>query len=378
MLSTRPDVLPSEFVRELESLQDDVPPAPWEEARTVIEAELGPIEKRFDDFDRQAISGASLGQVYRATVDGEPVAVKVRRPGLERQVETDLAALEKLLRLLTVFLDEGRAYSVENLAAHFRETIRDEMDYRREARMLETISENFPDDNRLRIPTVIETHSTERVLTMEYLEGVKVTDVEAIDELDIDRAQLSKNLHKIYLQMVLVDGVFHGDPHPGNLAVQEDGTAVFYDFGMSDHIDDELRRKFIDFYLSVGSEDPERIMEALVDIGTVHPKVLDEGREKMTELIALEVDRAQGGELNFGEFQEIASDLEDVMYEVPFRLPQDMAMVMRVMAIGKGVFETLNPDHDMVEVTAEFMAEQDYAESDTVQDIMNQGLQIGT
>ena len=376
LLSTRPDVLPGTFVRELETLQDDVPPAPWPEAKLLIEEELGPIEDAFDDFDTRAISGASLGQVYRAEVDGEPVAVKVRRPDLEERVERDLAALEKLLWLLTHVVSDGRAYSLENLSEHFQQTIREEMDYGREASMLTEIRENFDDDDRVQIPQVIESHSTERVLTMEYVDGTKITDVDTLDEQGIDRAALARNMHQVYLKMVLVDGVFHGDPHPGNIAVRPDGTGVIYDFGMSQHLEDDLRRRFINFYLAVGSEDPERIMEGLVEIGTLHPAVLEEGREEMTELIAMEVDRAQGGELNFSEVREMARDLEDVMYEVPFRLPKDMAMVLRVIAIGEGVFERLNPEHDMVSVTAEFLARHDYAREDAVEEVVEEGLAI--
>lgn len=376
LLSTRPDLVPKEWIRELEKLQDDVPPAPWEEARKVLEEDLGPVEERFDDFDTEAISGASLAQVYRATIDGQDVAVKVRRPELERRVETDLAALEKLLGIAMRFVDESRQFSLENLSTHFRETLYEEMDFEREARMMTEIAANFEDDDRVVIPEVVESHSTERVLTMEYVEGTKLSDVDALDELGIDRAELARNLHQVYLKMCLVDGVFHGDPHPGNIAVKPDGTGVLYDFGMSDYVTDELREKFIDFYLAVGSQDPDEVVRVLIDLGTLDPTAVDKGEEELRELIASQVDAAQGGGFDFSEMRSLANDLEDAVYEMPFRMPRDMAMVLRVIAIGEGVFTHVDPDHDIVEVTAEMLGRHGYADEETVEFVKDSGLQM--
>ncbi|PSQ33214.1 hypothetical protein BRD09_01555, partial [Halobacteriales archaeon SW_10_68_16] len=237
LLSTRPDILPPEYIDEFTKLQDRVPPADWSDAKVVLEEELGPVEDRFVDFDTDAISGASLGQVYFARVDGQPVAVKVRRPGVEELVEADLRVIRWSLPLLMYFVDEARSFSLETLADEFAKTIRQEMNYEREARMLAEIRENFAGSEGIRMPSVVETHSTGRVLTMEYVEGTKISDVEELDSRDLDRSELAERLQWAYLQMIIDDGVFHADPHPGNLAVQDDGTLVFYDFGMSGYVD---------------------------------------------------------------------------------------------------------------------------------------------
>jgi predicted unusual protein kinase regulating ubiquinone biosynthesis (AarF/ABC1/UbiB family) len=376
LLSTRPDVAPPEWLAELEKLQDDVPPSPWEDARKVVETDLGPIEERFDSFDTESISGASLSQVHRASIDGRDVAVKVRRPELEHRVERDLEALEKLLWVLIQFVDDGRAFSLENLSEHFRETLYEEMDFEREARMMTEIGGNFEDDDRVTIPEVVDSHSTERVLTMEYVDGTKLTNLQELDRMDIDRPRLAKDLHQVYLKMCLVDGVFHGDPHPGNVAVQPDGTAVLYDFGMSDHVPDGLQQKFVSFYLAVGSEDPDEVITALSELGMLDLDAAEGGREELEELVATQVEAAQGGGFDFAEMRALVEDLEEVVYELPFRLPKDMALVLRVIAIGEGIFTTVDPEHDIVEVSAEMLARHGYADAERVKEIAEGGLEV--
>ncbi len=247
LLSTRPDVLPPAYIDVLASLQDDVPPAPWPGAKRVLEDELGPVDERFAAFDTEPISGASLGQVYRARLDpeseraraqanggsGHDVAVKIRRPDIEDLVRADLRVIKWSLPILLYFVDDARSFSLENLAEEFSKTIREEMDYEREAAMLTEIQSNFADDDGLVIPDVIESHSGPRVLTMEYIEGTKINDVDELERRGIDRTRVATDLQRAYLQMIIDDGVFHADPHPGNLAVTDDGRIVFYDFGMS-------------------------------------------------------------------------------------------------------------------------------------------------
>jgi Predicted unusual protein kinase len=212
LLSTRPDVLPPEYLAEFTKLQDRVPPADWAEAEALIERELGPIEERFDSLDTEPISGASLGQVYEGSVDGQQVAVKVRRPGVRKLVEADLRVVRWSVPILAQFVDDVRSFSLETLADEFARTIREEMDYGREAEMLREIRGNFRDDDNVRIPSVLGTHSTERILTMEYVPGTKINNLNRLAELGIDRDALAERLQFLYLQMIIEDGVFHADP----------------------------------------------------------------------------------------------------------------------------------------------------------------------
>jgi len=364
LLSTRPDVLPPEYVDVLTQLQDQVPPARWPAARVVIEEELGPVEGHFDAFETEAISGASLGQVYRAEIDGEQVAVKVRRPGIEALVEADLRVVRWLLPLVVRFVDDSRAFSLSNLADEFAKTIQEEMDYEREARMLTEIRGNFADDPRVRMPTVVESHSTGRVLTMEYVPGTRVTDVEAIDEMGLDRRDLAETIQRAYLQMIVEDGVFHGDPHPGNLAVQPDGTVVFYDFGMSGHVPPYVQERIVDFYLSVANRDIEGILDALIAIGTLSP---DADRDTMGRIMELAIEDARGRDIEHYRVQRIVQQVEDTIYDFPFRLPRNLALILRVATVVEGVCVTLDEDFDFIRVATDFLTERGYREESAQQ-----------
>ncbi|MFB6137166.1 MAG: ABC1 kinase family protein [Halobacteriaceae archaeon] len=359
LLSTRPDVLPPVYVDTLSELQDRVPPAPWPEAREVIEAELGPVEATFDDFQTEPISGASLGQVYRATLDGEPVAVKVRRPGVEALVEADLRVVRWSIPVLVRFVDESRAFSLENLAGEFERTIRQEMDYEREAAMCTEIRHNFADEPAVAVPAVHDEYSTERVLTMAYLPGTKITEVEALDDRGLDRTALAERLQRAYLKMIIEDGVYHADPHPGNLAVQDDGTVVFYDFGMSGRVDAYVQERIVDFYVAVADQDIDAILDTLVDLGTLSPTA---DRAVMAEVMELAIRDARGESIEQYRVNQIVSRVEDTIYEFPLRLPANLALVLRVATVVEGVCVTLDPDFDFVSVATAYLTETGYRE----------------
>ncbi|MFB6120354.1 MAG: ABC1 kinase family protein [Halobacteriaceae archaeon] len=359
LLSTRPDILPPVYVEVLSELQDRVPPAEWADAREVVEDELGPVEEHFDEFDTDPISGASLGQVYRAEVDGEQVAVKVRRPGVEDLVETDLRVLRWALPIVLWFVDDARSFSLRNLTDEFAKTIREEMDYGREAEMLTEIKANFGDEPRIAIPGVVDSHSGPRVLTMQYVEGTKISDVEALDEMGVDRSAVAERLTRAYFRMIIGDGVYHADPHPGNLAVQGDGTIVFYDFGMSGRVDEFVQEKIVEFYVAVANQDIDGILDALVEMGTLSPEA---DRGVMAEVMELAIADARGENIEQYRVQQIIGRVEDTIYEFPLRLPSNLALVLRVATVVEGVCVTLDPDFDFVRVATEYLTEQGYRE----------------
>ena len=359
LLSTRPDVLPPQYVQEFERLQDDVPPAPWPEAKAVIEREVGPVAETFDDFTTEPISGASLGQVYLATYEGRRVAVKVRRPGVERLVETDLRVIRWSLPLVMRFVDESRSFSLETLADEFEKTIREEMDYERERRMLEEIGENLADNGRVRVPSSVPEVSTRLVLTMEYVGGTKISNLADLDAMGIDRTALATTLQRVYLQMIVEDGVFHADPHPGNLAVKDDGTIVFYDFGMSGRVDPYVQGQIVEFYMAVARRDTDAILDTLVEMGTLSPEA---DREVMSNVMELAIADARGEEIEQYRVQQIIQQVEDTIYEFPLRLPPNLALVLRVATVVEGVCVTLDPDFDFIAVATDFLRDQGYVE----------------
>ena len=360
LLSTRPDVLPPEYVAEFARLQDDVPPADWPAVERVITADLGPVEDVFDAFDTTAISGASLGQVYRAEVDGRPVAVKTRRPGMKQLVEADLRVVRWLLPVLMRFVGDARSFSLESLADEFETTIRQEMDYEREARMLREVRSNFSETDEIRMPAVIDQYSTNRVLTMEYIEGTKITDLDGLDGHGLDRSALARRLQRAYMQMLIEDGVFHADPHPGNLAVTPDGTLVFYDFGMSGYVDEQVQAGIIDAYTAAFREDTEAILDTMIELGVLSATA---DRQLMAEVAELALKDARGQDVDQYRVQRLVREFESTIYEFPFRLPPNLALVLRVATVVEGVCVTLDPDFDFIDVATTYFRQQGYAEA---------------
>ncbi|MFC6835062.1 ABC1 kinase family protein [Halomarina ordinaria] len=360
LLSTRPDILPPEYIEEFSTLQDEVPAAPWAEARQVLEAELGAPAEAFEAFDTEAISGASLGQVYVARHEGQQVAVKVRRPNIESLVEADLRVIQFSLPILMRFVGQAQSFSLETLADEFATVIREEMDYGREARMLQEIRSNFADNDAIRIPAVVEERSTGRVLTMEFVPGTKISEIADLDALGVDRTGLAETLQRVYLQMIIEDGVFHADPHPGNLAVQDDGTIVFYDFGMSGRVPPFIQEKIVDFYIGVANQDIDAILDALIEMGTLSPEA---DRETMGDVMELAIADVRGEEIEQYRVQQIVNQVEDTIYEFPLRLPPNLALVLRVATVVEGVCVTLDPKFDFIDVATTYLREQGFLEA---------------
>ena len=361
ILSTRPDVLPRVYVQVLSRLQDRVPPDPWAAVEPLVETDVGPVDEAFDEFDTEPISGASLGQVYTAVADGERVAVKVRRPGIVRRVEADLRVIRTLLPLIVWFAPPGQAFTMENLAEEFETTIREELDYEHEAAMLTAVRENFADDPMVRIPRAIPAYSTDRVLTMEYVDGTKINDVDAIDEMGLDREALVRRLEETYIEMIIEHGQFQADPHPGNIAVQPDGTLVFYDFGVTGTLDARTQETLFDFYVAVAGDDIEAVIDAFIDLGALDPTV---DRRWMREVFEVVFESLRGGGVEAYEVREIVTGFQGTLYEFPLRLPQNLALIVRVSTVLEGVCRTLDDDFDFIAVVSDYVRERGGTEED--------------
>jgi predicted unusual protein kinase regulating ubiquinone biosynthesis (AarF/ABC1/UbiB family) len=359
ILSTRPDVLPPVYISVLSQLQDRVPADPWESVKPLVEADLGPVDETFDEFDTDPISGASLGQVYTAVVDGERVAVKVRRPGIVAQVEADLRVVQTLLPLVLRVAPPGQAFTMENLADEFETTIREELDYEHEAEMLAAVGENFADEPKVKIPRALPQFSTGRILTMEYVDGVKIDDVAAIDEMGLDREALVRRLEETYIDMIIDHGVFQADPHPGNIAIQSDGTIVFYDFGVTGRLDAYTQEKLFDFYVAVAQNDIERVIDTFVELGALDPSV---DRQWMREVFELVFESLRGGGVEVYEVRQIVSEFQGTLYEFPLRLPQNLALIVRVSTVLEGVCRTLDDDFDFIAVVNDYIRDEDRRE----------------
>jgi len=201
--------------------------------------------------------------------------------------------------------------------------------------------------------------STRRVLTMEYVGGTKISELDDLEALGLDRTELAETLQETYLQMIIEDGVFHADPHPGNLAVRDDGTVVFYDFGMSGRVDPFIQEKIVDFYMAVARRDTDAILDTLVEMGTLSPQA---DRDVMSDVMELAIADARGEEIEQYRVQQIIQQVEETIYEFPLRLPPNLALVLRVATVVEGVCVTLDPDFDFIEVATDYLREQGFIE----------------
>lgn len=354
-LSTRVDILPQPYLEVLSRLQDDVPPAPFSEVRPIIERELGPLAQAFEQFDASALSGASLGQVYLAQYSGKQVIVKVSRPNIERVIEDDIFVLKKVLPLATRFIDPNLRFSVEGMLAQFAETVHEEMDYRIEAQNLIAIRQNLVDDSSVIIPEVFADRTSRHVLTMEYIPGIKVTDLSALDAKGIDREKLVVRVHRLFFKMLLRHTLFHADPHPGNISVADDGRLILYDFGMVGRLDSDTRIRLIRLYLGLIDKDPERTVDVLIELGTLEPTV---NRYVVEKGIGLSIQTMYGKEVDRMEVRALVDLANKTMSRFPFRLPKNLALYMRMTSILEGIYKHHKVKFQFVKVLGNLLEEE--------------------
>lgn len=360
-LSSRADVMPPEITSELAALQDEVPPDPFPPVKRRIEEELGaPIDQLFARFVEQPQSGASLGQTYYAWLpDGDAVIVKVQRPHIEELVATDLAAIQWAVGFLKWYPPLRRRINLEALWAEFSRVTQAELDYIAEGRNAEDLRANLLDDPGLFVPRPYWSHTAKRVLTLERADSIKVTDYEAITAAGISREEVAKRVFGTYVQQMLIDGLFHADPHPGNLFVEprgprpEDGSLTrdfvitFVDFGMMGHIRPRDKELFRDLAVHAFNRDLPAAVADMQKLGFILPGTDTRGLERALYML---LDRYYGlsvrefASIDVDEMLAMAYELRDVIYEFPFQIPIDFVLLARALGILEGLCAGLDPD----------------------------------
>jgi len=393
-LSSRADLLPQPYLDVLEKLQDDVLPAPFSDVRPILEIELGALDDIFEYFDTSAISGASLGQVYRARYKENDVVVKISRPHIEQTIGQNIYILKKLLPIATRFIDENLRFSAEGMLSQFIETVHEEMDYRIEARNLIEIKNNLKEDKSVIIPKVYLDRTSRHVITLEYLPGIKVTDIRTLDEYNIDRAKLVYRIHRLFFKMLLRHSIFHADPHPGNISVASNGTIILYDFGMVGRLDDDTRRRLVRLYLGLVDKDPVRTTDVLIELGTLEPSVDRRLVEKGLELsiqslhgkkvdrmevkalqdlanktlsrfpfrlpkgLELSIQSLHGKKVDRMEVKALQDLANKTLSRFPFRLPKSLALYMRMASILEGIYHYHEVKFQFVRVLVNLLEEE--------------------
>ena len=346
-LSTRADLLPLEYVKELEQLQDRVPEFSSEEAIALVESELGKdIYALYRDFDSLPIAAASLGQVHKARLHtGEDVIVKVQRPGLERLFDLDVKAVRQVMRFCDRHLPGTRKYGLESIYHEFFKILYQEIDYVQEGKNSDRFSHNFQEFPQIIVPKVYWQYTTQKVLTLEYVPGIKVDDKISLEAIGVDITKLNQLGICCYLKQLLIDGFFQADPHPGNLAVTEDGSLIFYDFGMMAEVKSLAKDEMVKTFFAVLRKDTDAVLHTLIAVGLVEPMP---DMMPVRRLITFLLDKFIDKPIDFQAFNEIKNELYIMFEQQPFRLPAEMMFIVKSLTTLDGIARTLDPNYNFL------------------------------
>ena len=354
LLSTRPDILPEQYIRELEKLQDDVPPFPFPEVRAIFREELkGDPEEVFEDFEKTPFASGSIAQVHKARIpSGSIVAVKVQRPGIPRLIETDLHILADLARLIERHVPELRWLQPGELVEQFARTIRRELDFLAEAQSTERFRRNFKDDPTRFIPSVHWRFTSARILTTDWVDGVKVTNVADLEARGFDRREVARNGARAILREVFEHRLFHADPHPGNFFVIENNAIATVDFGIVGRLDDETADQLGLLLTSILDKDADTVLQVFKNLSLLHEDV-DENllRFDIEEFI----DRYYGLPLERLNVQSVITSLLQMVRRHRIILPMNLALLGRMLAVASGVGQALDPEFSIVDEASPFV-----------------------
>jgi len=353
MLSTRSDIVPADIFHELQKLQDQVPPVAAEEIISEIELDLkSPVNAIFEDFDEKPVAAASIGQVHRARLKtGEEVVVKVQRPDIRKTIDEDINILRTLAGLAERHLSDAELYNPVGVVDEFAKLIRLELDYTLEARNMERFAHNFADDDTVYIPRVYWEHTTGRVLTMERIEGVKVSQIEDLKKSGFDPERIAVRGAEIYLEQIFIHRFFHGDPHPGNIFVMPGEVMGFMDFGIVGRLSPEMARHFDNLLMAIARKDTDRITLGLLRISVIDEEAnMDDMKADIAEL----VDRYYGISLNQFEVSELVREVSEITAKHRIRMNRQLSLLGKVLAGVEGVGRQLDPDFNIAPLIEPF------------------------
>ena len=353
LLSARPDVLPAELVEELARLQDQVPAFGFDVVQGLLEQELGDRCAEIVDLEETPLGAASLAQVHRASLrSGRQVVLKVQRPGLERVFRSDLEVLQQLAAVVQRHPRWGRGRDWVGIAQECRRVLLRELDFRLEAEHAARFRQQFLDDPGIRVPGVIWELSSRRVLCLDYLPGIKITDRPALIGAGINPALVAEKGAASYLQQLVRFGFFHADPHPGNLAVAADGALIYYDFGMMGQLSSRLRGRLGAMVRAAASRDASGLVEELQAAGVIAPGI---ELGPVRRLVRVMLNEAQMPPFSSNVLEKLSGDLYDLVYGQPFRLPPELIFVMRALSTFEGVGRTLDPGFSLVAIARPYL-----------------------
>lgn len=353
LASTRPDLFPIEVIQELEKLQDDVASFSYAEVAEIIETELGkkPSEL-FSYFSEQPLAAASIGQVHEAILHDETrVAIKIQRPDIKKIIETDLEIVADLARLAENRIEWAKKHKLTDLVNEFSESIGKELDYNLEARNAERIARNSVNDESVFIPAIYWDYTTKKVLTMDFVEGIKINDIDKLNEGNFDNKLLAEHVGHIFLKQILIDGFFHGDPHPGNVFVMDDGRIALLDFGLSGALHPDLKYQFATLLIAFKRRSTDGIMRALYEMDLI-------SLETDTMKLYTEIDhlREKYYDMSFSKIRlgETLNELFTIARNYNIKFPSEFTLLGKVVLTLEGIIEPLDPDISIMQLADPF------------------------
>lgn len=382
LFSTRADLFPAEYVEELSKLQDRVPAFSYEQATQIVLEDLNKsTTELFHTFDPIPLAAASLGQVHRAQLhSGEDVVVKVQRPGLRKLFDIDLSILKGIARYFQSHPKWGKGRDWLGVYEECRRILYEEIEYLNEGRNADLFRRNFRGMDWVCVPRVYWRYSSPRVLTLEYLPGIKISHYEALEAAGLDRKRLAQMGAEAYLHQLLKNGFFHADPHPGNIAVNLEGALIFYDFGMMGQIKTGMRERLMEVLFGIAERNSERVINALIDLGALVPTG-DVGPVRRS--IQYILDNLMDKPFESQSVSAISDDLYEIAYGQPFRFPATFTFVMRAFSTLEGVGKGLDPEFQFMEVAKPFAMElmtnqSNGSRNDLLEEFSRQAAQVGS
>jgi predicted unusual protein kinase regulating ubiquinone biosynthesis (AarF/ABC1/UbiB family) len=354
--STRVDLLPRPSIDELSGLQDEVPTVDFVSIKNILESEFEcPLEQVYSSFDEQALASASLGQVHRGELDdGRIVAIKIQRPGIDELVDIDLRAIKQIIGLIKRFTNWNEKVDFDAILVEFKDTLAAELDYIQEGHNAETIAQNSKDDPDIIIPTIYWEYSTQRVLTMEYLEGIKISDQRTMEAHGINRPALASKLLQTYVKQILIDGFYHADPHPGNLFVTPEGKLIMVDFGMVGKISPDLRETLVELVFALVNREYLQVTEYLKELGFIRYGYDNQALNRSISIFLEEI-VGQGQDISSLDLQALLHDLETLLYEQPFQVPANFTFLGRALGTLYGICIDLDPGISFIDVSKPYV-----------------------
>jgi ubiquinone biosynthesis protein len=370
ILSIRQDILPADIIEELKKLQDSVQPFPFSEVKALIETEFNDnLEHIYQEFDKEPLAAASISQVHRARLfSGKPVAVKVQRPGIEKIIDLDLDILKSMAHFMDHHTKYGELYDFSGMVTDFEKTIKAELDFTKEGENADTFMRNFSRDEGVMVPRVKWIYTTKRILTMEYFEAIKISDLEGLDQAGIDRRKVAERLATSICNQILRDGFFHADPHPGNIQVMPDGTVVFLDLGMVGRLSEARKSAVTDFFIGVVFRDSQMVVDAIVDMDAITSQSNMKNFQKNVDAL---IGKYLTMPMNEMKIDELLHEVFQIAFLNHVKTPREFALLAKTLGTLQGLLEKLSPEINAL-VVAEPIAKKLVYQSFSAKEIKNE------